>query len=273
MACRELPPDLLIALQLRQATRMHPDLEKLLALQQADAEIARLSEEVAALPKRVTEIETKLHDAQTGVETAKAAIKADELARRKHEADISSLQQKISKLREQQLGVKTNDQYKALVHEIDFAEKEIREHEDKILEAMVEVENLERQVKAAESELKAQAAVVEKEKSEARARTDEDNDLLAGWREKRTALRAEVGADLLSHYDRVLRLRKTALAEVRDHKCMACQVMLRPQTYNEVRSNEQVLTCDSCQRILYFDSSREAAPAPVEEAASSPAVG
>lgn len=252
---------------------MHPDLQKLLALQQADAEIARLGEEVAALPKRVAEIEAKLADAKAGVEEAKAAIKADELARRKHEADILSLQQKISKLREQQLGVKTNDQYKALVHEIEFAEKEIREHEDKILEAMLDVDTLERQVKTAESELKAQSAAVEKEKSEARARTEEDEKLLAEWHTKRAGLRAGIGGDLLSHYDRVLRLRKTALAEVRDHKCMACQVMLRPQTYNDVRGNEQILICDSCQRILYYDSSREAAPAPVEEAASSPAVG
>src|SRR5262249_15642682 len=46
-------------------------------------------------------------------------------------------------------------------------------------------------------------------------------------------------------------------SEVRDHKCMACQVMLRPQTYNEVRSGNQVVMCESCQRILYFDPSTE----------------
>lgn len=252
---------------------MHPDLEKLLALQEADAEIARLTEEVSALPKRVAEIESKLADAKAEVEKAKAAIKADEMARRKHESEIQSVQQKISKLRDQQLGVKTNEQYKALVHEIEFADKEIREHEDKILEAMVDVDTLERKVKLAESELKTQSAVVEKEKGEARARTDEDEKLLGEWRAKRELLRAGVPGDLLTHYDRVLRLRKTAMAEVRDHKCMGCRVMLRPQTYNDVRSDSQVLICDSCQRILYYDSSREAAATPVGEAASTPATG
>jgi len=62
---------------------------------------------------------------------------------------------------------------------------------------------------------------------------------------------------LLRHYERVQKFRKTGLSEVRDHKCMACQVMLRPQTYNEVRTGNQVVICESCQRILYFDPTTE----------------
>lgn len=250
---------------------MHPDLEKLIALQQTDAEIARLSEEVAALPKRVAEIEARLADAKSGVEKAKAAIKADEATRRKHESDILSLQAKISKLRDQQLAVKTNVEYKALVSEIEFAEKEIREHEDRILEAMVDSDSLTQQVRTAEGELKAQTAVVEKEKTEARTRTAEDEKLLKEWNDKRADLRSGVTPNVLSHYDRVLKLRKTAMAEVRDHQCMACRVMLRPQTYNEVRTNEQVITCDSCQRILYYNSAREVAQAAGEPALPTPA--
>ena len=50
-----------------------------------------------------------------------------------------------------------------------------------------------------------------------------------------------------------MKFRGSGLAEVREHKCMGCQVMLRPQTYNEVRNGEQLIVCESCQRILYFD--------------------
>lgn len=250
---------------------MHPDLEKLISLQQTDAEIARVSDEVAALPKRVAEIEAKLADAKAAVERAKAAIKADEVSRRKHESDIATLQQKVSKLRDQQLGVKTNQEYRALVHEIEFAEKDIREHEDRILDTMVDSESLEKQVKTAEVELRTQSADVEKEKNEARARTAEDEKLLAGLHARRDQLRSGIGGDILPHYDRVLRLRKTALAEARDHKCSACQVMLRPQTYNEVRANDRILVCDSCQRILFYDPARDAAPAAAEQPAPSTA--
>jgi hypothetical protein len=68
-----------------------------------------------------------------------------------------------------------------------------------------------------------------------------------------------VSADLLRHYDRVLKFRGSGLAEVRDQKCMGCQVMLRPQTYNEVRGG-QLVFCESCQRILFFDPATEIAP-------------
>ena len=60
----------------------------------------------------------------------------------------------------------------------------------------------------------------------------------------------------------VMRQRKSAIAEAREQKCMACFVMLRPQIWQEIRTNEQVITCNSCGRILYFDPASEVAPEP-----------
>jgi len=238
---------------------MLPDVQSLIELQQADREILRLKEEIAALPKRVAAIEAQLSGTRADLEKAKAAVKADEGARRKHETTIQDLQGKISKYRDQSLEVKTNDQYKALLHEIQFAEQEIRGQEDKILELMVNAESREKDVKAAEAELKAETAEIEKEKIAARERTAEDEQQLAEWNAKRDKARSGIDADLLRHYDRVSKYRGTGLSEVRDHKCLACQVMLRPQTYNEVRNGDRIIFCDSCQRILYADPSHEIA--------------
>src|SRR5215471_16451058 len=113
---------------------MLPDIENLMAVQQADREIHRLKEEVATLPKKVAAIEQKLAGTKAVLDNARNAVKADEASRRKYETAIQDLQQKISKYRDQSLEVKTNDQYRALLHEIQFAEQEIRANEDKILE-------------------------------------------------------------------------------------------------------------------------------------------
>jgi len=236
---------------------MLPDVENLIELQKADREIHRLKDEIAALPKRVAAIEAKLAGTKAGLEKAKAAIKADEANRRKYEQNIKDLQQKISKYRDQSLDVKTNDQYKALLHEIQFAEQDVRVNEDKILELMVNAESRDKEVKAAEAELKEETAEIEKEKIEARQRTAEDEKQLGDWNAKRDQARAGVNPDTLRQYDRVFKYRGTGLAEVRDHKCMGCQVMLRPQTYNEVRSGTELVTCESCQRILYYDASKD----------------
>ena len=236
---------------------MLPEIENLLKLQDADKEIRRLRDEVAELPKRVAVIEQKLAGTQAQLDKAQASVKADEAARRKYDTAISDLRGKISKYRDQSLDVKTNDQYKALLHEIQFAEKEIAANEDKILELMVNADSREKEVKAAQAELKAETAEIEIEKEQARQRTAEDEKLLAEWRGKRDQLRSGIPEDLLRHYERVSKFRGSGISEVRDHKCMGCQVMLRPQTYNDVRSGKETVVCDSCQRILYFNPAEE----------------
>jgi uncharacterized protein len=242
---------------------MNPDLEKLIALQEADREIERLNQEIALLPRRVAAIESKLADTRARIEKAKAAMAAAQKDRKKLDTEIQDHQQKISKYRDQSLGVKTNEQYKALLQEITFAEQAIRACEDKILDGMLAVETQEKNQKAAEAELKQEMAEIEKEKSEARARTEEDQKQLAEWAARRNLLRSEISADVVPYYDRVQSLRKSGIAEVReDSKCSACNVMLRPQTYNEVRANDRVIACDSCGRILYYVPPPEPAPAP-----------
>ena len=236
---------------------MLPDIENLLKLQDTDKEIRRLRDEVAELPKRVAVIEHRLAGTKAQLEKAQAAVKADEASRRKFETNISDLRGKISKYRDQSLDVKTNDQYKALLHEIQFAEKEIGANEDKILELMVNADARDKEVKAAQVELKAETAEIEKEKEQARQQTAEDEKLLAAARAKRDQFRTGIREDLLRHYERVSKFRGSGISEVRDHKCMACQVMLRPQTYNEVRSGKETIVCDSCQRILYFNPAEE----------------
>ncbi len=236
---------------------MLPDIENLLKLQDADKEIRRLQDEVAELPKRVAAIEQKLAGTKAQLEKAQAAVKADEANRRKYETSIKDIREKISKYRDQSLAVKTNEQYKALMHEIQFAEKEITANEDKILELMVNADARDKEVKAAQAELKEETAEIEKEKEQARQRTAEDEKQLTEWRAKRDQLRAGVREDLLRHYERVSKFRGSGISEVRDHKCMACQVMLRPQTYNEIRSGKETIVCDSCQRILYFNPKEE----------------
>jgi predicted nucleic acid-binding Zn-ribbon protein len=250
---------------------MNSDLEKLLSLQDADREIARLRAEIAELPKRVAVIEQKLAATKAQIEKAKGSIAAGQSERRRLEQAIEDQRQKISKYRDQSLSVKTNDQYKALMHEIQFAEQEIGGCEDKILEIMVSAENEEKVLKAAEAELKVETAEIEKEKAEARARTAEDEKQLAEWNARRDQLRSGIGADSLAYYDRVARLRGTGLARVRDHKCTACNVMVRPQTYNEVRTNEQIIACSSCGRIYYYEEETAAGPPTPAAAKEAPA--
>ncbi len=232
---------------------MNADLHKLIDLQQVDGRIAALQSEIAALPKEVAQIEAKLAGSKAKVEGAQAGLKADETARRKHESDIKDQQEKISKYRDQSLKVKTNQEYKALLSEIEHAEAEIARLEDKVLEIMVAADSRKEALKLAEATLKADTAENEREKEHARQQTAEDEKQLAELTAQRNGLRSGVSDDALRHYDRVLKLRGSAIAAVPDNQmCSVCRVILRPQVYQDVMKGEEIIACDSCQRILYF---------------------
>src|SRR5215831_9936223 len=196
---------------------MNPDLQKLIELQQIDSRIAVLRAEVAALPKEVAAIEAKLAGSKAQVEAAQNTIKADDTARRKHESDIKDQQGKISKYRDQSLSVKTNQEYKALLSEIEHAEGEIAKLEDKILEIMVAADARKEALKQSEATLKADTAENENEKEHARQQTTQDEKELAELTGQRNQLRAGIADETLRHYDRVLKLRGSAIAPVHEN--------------------------------------------------------
>jgi hypothetical protein len=77
---------------------------------------------------------------------------------------------------------------------------------------------------------------------------------------ERTELVRSLDGQVLAVFELVARRRNgVAVAEARDGVCTICHVRLRPQVFNTIRRNEQIIQCDSCQRILYF--SPTAAPA------------
>jgi hypothetical protein len=232
---------------------MHPDLQAAKELQELDREIARLSAEVAYLPRHIKEIESKLAGAQARLDADRKALAENQKERRKLEGDIPPLQTKISKYKDQTFDVKTNEQYRALQHEIDFGENEIRKIEDGILERMVAAEELEDRVKKAEKQLAAERAEVEKEKAEATTRTRVDEADLAARRARREQCRAAMTPDVLRLYDHLAKTRKgTAVAEVRDGTCGECNVRLRPQALQEVKGSDSVRNCENCGRMLYY---------------------
>jgi uncharacterized protein len=231
---------------------MPTDLEKLVELQKVDLEVARLKAQLEAIPKALARIDAQLNAARQRVEEVRAAIKAGETAKRQHEQEIGSLNDKIAKFRSQSSGVKTNEQYKALLSEIAHAEGEIAAYEEKIIGVMLNADSLQAQLAAAEDALKTASADVERKKAAANSEAGAQRAAAAQAQARSQELRKQVDESLLANYDRVARSRGYAMAEVLEHRCTACQVMLRPQVMSQLRAAQEVVHCDSCGRILYY---------------------
>jgi uncharacterized protein len=239
---------------------MDAGLEHLIRLQKVDEQIAQLLHSIAELPKHLASLEEKLRGHRASHDEAEKAIAAEEARRRRLDSDMADVQQKVLKYRGQSSSVKTNDEFRALQHEIDFAEAEIRKIDDQQLQIMEKIEALQTSRAAATAALSEQQGLIEQEKTSARATAAEQQAKLADLKAEREVHRKEIDAAILHTYDRVsASSRKTGLARVQGQRCLACQMYLRPQIWNQVRGG-QLLTCESCARLLYFDPALEPPP-------------
>jgi predicted nucleic acid-binding Zn-ribbon protein len=233
---------------------MHPDTHLVIQLQNLDQRITAVEKEIAALPKHVAAIEKTLESHIRKLEADRAALAANQKDRKRLEGEIQLHEQKISKLRDQMLGAKTNEQYRAFQHEIEYAEKEVRKAEDRILELMSESEPLETNVKQAEGALKEEKQAVEAEKTKARERTAADQAELAELRKTRAEATAKLPPETVRGYDRIRKKwGSVVIAEVIDSRCSACQIVLRPQHMQDLRKGGELMTCESCGRYVFYN--------------------
>lgn len=239
---------------------MHPDAHLVSQLQSLDQQIATLDKEVAALPKHIAQIEKALEARTRRLDADRAALAANQRDRKKLDGDIQLHNQKISKLREQMAGAKTNEQYRAFQNEIDFIGKEIRKAEDRILDMMTESETLDGNVKTAEAALKEEKKVVEGEQKAARERTAQDQAQLDTLRGQRATAAAALPKPTAVTYERIKKKwGRVAIAEVVDGRCSQCQITLRPQYFQEIRRGDKLMTCESCGRFLFYNPSVQVA--------------
>ncbi len=232
---------------------MNPDLKLLIELQELDSAIEGLSAEMQRLPRKIAEIEGQLAAHIQKREADQQALAGNQQARRKRENEIAALREKISRYRNQMLDVKTNEQYRALLHEIEFHETEIRKLEDEILAEMIASESLEKSLRESEQSLAEERSRAHEEITTAKKQQQEEEKKLSEVQASREAAQQRLTADVYARYQRIAALRKgLAVAPASDGACQACYVRIRPQAYNDVKTNQQILVCESCDRILYY---------------------
>ena len=233
---------------------MSSDLEHLIELQNLETAIEESRRRIAAYPQRVAEADERLAHAKEAVETAKQRLKACQEARREQEKEAAVYQSRLSKFKEQLSAVKTNKEYQAMQHEIGTAQKDLGVVEERVLERMMEADALTAEVKKAEQALAAQQKEVASEKKTLTEELATVEAALKDATEKRSALVKALSPHLVALFEQVARARKGVAIAVatRDGLCSAYHVRLRPQVFQEIRRNDQIIQCSSCNRILYY---------------------
>jgi len=237
-----------------------PTLSALIALQALDSAAEALRKRLADMPAAEQAIATALGAARASVDAEKARIQENTQARRALEKDIAGVDTRLARFDDHKAAVKTNHEYTALLHEISTAKAEKDAIEERLLVLMEEGDTLAAGLKAAERALteeedrgrKARAAL-----ETDRAQIDKELTHLSSERARESR---EVDTALLSKYSQLLKQRKgIAVSKMTGDICDACHVRLRPHVTQQVRRNDAIVQCDSCQRILYYIPPAESA--------------
>ena len=231
---------------------MNADLKHLIRLQGVDASIQEIRSRIDRFPGISKALDEKLRSATVSLETAKERAKTNQANRKKFETEVGVVEAKISKYREQMLSVKTNQEYKALQDEIGHAQSGIKKVEDEILNLMMEAEALQSEIKQAEARLKEDQQAVSAERKALEVENQKDMSALEAYIKERKEIQSAVSEDLIVRYDRVRKHRGgIGVAAARDYMCQVCGVRIRPQVFQDVQRNDQIIECSACQRILF----------------------
>jgi predicted nucleic acid-binding Zn-ribbon protein len=228
----------------------HP-LEALLVLQEKDRKIAKLHREIRDIPARKADIEKQLEGVKTKLAQAREILKKNAADLKQLEIEVSSLRDKITKYKQQQMEAKNNEQYRAFLQEIAAAEKLISGLEDREMVLMEQAEVAKKVIAEREAELKAEEGGVseEKEMLEERLTTVQGNlnKLIAD----RQQITSTVNPSLLSKYERLFKNKGDfAVVQVEKDHCSGCHMRLPPQVTNDALNPAKLVICNFCGRML-----------------------
>jgi len=232
---------------------LNTELQKMIGFQQLDLKISQLQERTHEIPESIEALLGTLAESRNELEAAEALLGEENSRRRELELEVETLRETLSKYKSQLMEVKSNKEYQAMLKGISKAEGGIAKKEDQVLEGMMVIEekeqlteNVKQKFRQREKEVLQKRTELEKFASIAQAQIDE-------LQQEKGQLQAQIPEELIEQYQRIATVRNgLALAEAKDQSCQACHVKLRPQLFAEIKTAQVMITCENCNRFLYW---------------------
>ncbi len=232
----------------------NPMVEGLLVLQERDSRVAHLTTELSHLPQQIAQVESDLAARTAAFDELKARTRQIEADRKKIDLDVQTKQGAIARYKTQQQQTRKNEEFAALNHEIEHAEKEISVLEDSELELMEAYDKGLAQVDVAQKELAVFQDKAKHKKADLEKRGGIVTADLTAAKEKQAEAEKAVAEDVLARYRRILKSKKdVAIVPLRHGSCGGCHMKVTSQTVLVAKGGEQLASCENCGRLVYFD--------------------
>ena len=229
-------------------------LDVLKQLQTLDAELYRLRSDQLRKPLELERAKQALAEEEARAKTSEAQLHGLQVQQKEKEMELGAKEAQVKKFQSQLFQVKTNKEYSAIQQEIEGAKADISLTEEEILKLMDTIEGARQQHR----QQAAQAATQQQRLREEETRVQQEltimQERIATLESQRKMATPQVDRAALSLYERVLAGREgLALVPLVKGSCGGCHMVQPPQVVSEVQLNAKLITCDSCNRILYLD--------------------
>ncbi len=238
---------------------MKAELQKLIELQITDTNIRRLKNKIETAEQRRADIEQEFERHASSIREIQAKRDKLNAERAELEKQIAENKTYLERADRNLKHAQNQKEYETAMREIDALQKQVAAFETQVVEKMTAIEEVEKELETRAEEInsidsKREAALSEFDTELAANRSEFDRDS-AG----RDTVFQTLPAQLAAVYNRLGQRSRDgiAVAEVVNGSCSACFMSLRPQMQVEVRKGEQIITCESCTRILYIATKPE----------------
>ena len=226
-------------------------IKNLLALQIADLRTKRMNARLKEIPREKKEIAASLTVGNEKVANAKEKLLDAEKEIRKVETKIEGVREKIKTLLGKSAMVKKNEEYKALLSEIETCRITIGGFENNQIELMDKLDESKEALNTAQKAL----AYMSNETDE---NIEELEELAQGLKVEidemlsaRKLLIEKVEPRIFPIYSRLIKKPGEPLSRIHNNTCGNCHLKLTPQTLNDAKKG-MIANCDTCGHLIYF---------------------
>ena len=233
---------------------MADQLDILKRLQGIDGELFRLRREEREKPNELQRAAGRVSAQEAALKAAEAKLTALQVAQKEKEVDLQTREAQVRKLQGQLFQVKTNKEYSAMQHEIDALKADNSLLEEAILKNFDAIDEAGKSRKQEQAKLAEEQARFKQDQARIEQESETIRVQIGKLELDRKTLTPDVPPKSLATYDRVLGIRDgLALVPLLNDMCGGCNRRLPPQVVNQVMLKANLITCESCNRILYFD--------------------
>jgi len=231
------------------------DLDKLVVLQKTDTNLRRLKKSIETAESKRAEIEQEFEQHAFSIREIQARRDKLHETRADLERQIAENKTYLERADRNLKHAQNQKEYETAMRETDALQKQIAAFEARIVETMTSSEEVEKEIEERAEEINTLDSKRETALSEFDAQMSKDKAEFDAETKRREEAFATLPARLASVYDRMAQRSRDgiAVAEVVNGSCSACFMSLRPQMQVNVKKGDEIITCESCSRILYIN--------------------